>query len=97
MVWAIPVGFHDGVPITLPRIANATAALVCAREDALQVVIPRDGKIFFGSRQIGPEELPSRLQRPRKSIILRVVPGLQPAATSASIRAHPHDPQYGFS
>jgi biopolymer transport protein ExbD len=62
LVWAMPAGFHDGVPITPPSTASAIALWRARREDALQVLILRDAKIFFDRRQIRPEELPSRLQ-----------------------------------
>lgn len=62
LLWMTPAGFHDGTPITLPGTASAVALLDARREDALQVAILRDGKIFFDRQQIGPAELPSRLR-----------------------------------
>lgn len=53
---------HGGSSFDLPRLSHARAVPGANREDALRVAVARDGKVFFGSEQVLPEQLPSRIQ-----------------------------------
>ncbi len=56
-----------GAGLDLPRVSHATRMVGAAREDALRVAIMRDGKIFLGSYQVFPEQLPSKIQEQVKT------------------------------
>ena len=53
---------HDGVSMDLVRVQHAVIVAGAAREDALVVTVMRDGKIFFRSHRISPEQLPKEIQ-----------------------------------
>ena len=64
LAWGTPADYHPHGPfVNLPKTANEISLWGARREDALQVVIPRDGKIFFGARQVSAEELPVMLRQ----------------------------------
>jgi biopolymer transport protein TolR len=57
----IPQPSH-GRPIELAKTDHAVSMLGAAREDALIVAVQRDGKIFFETTQVGPEDLAARIK-----------------------------------
>ena len=56
----IPVYFH-GTSVDLPKVLHPIAMPGANREDALKVSITRDGKVYFGSGQIVPADLPAKI------------------------------------
>jgi biopolymer transport protein TolR len=50
------------VGVDLPRVSHAVAMRAANREDALLVAVQRDGKIWFDTAQIMPEELPAKIR-----------------------------------
>jgi biopolymer transport protein TolR len=69
-------------PIALAKTDHAIPMLGAAREDALIVAVQRDGKIFFDTTQVGPEDLAARL----KDRLGRGAPGT--IYVKADARAH---------
>jgi biopolymer transport protein ExbD len=54
--------FHHGVSSELPHAHNARVLWGTEREDALFVLILRDGQFFFGSGKVTPTELTTQLR-----------------------------------
>lgn len=53
---------HHGVSIDVPRILRPVSMPGALRDDAMQVSITRDGKVFFGSDQIIPDCMTEKLK-----------------------------------
>lgn len=60
---AFPLAWgHRGVGIDLPRVNRPVTMRAANREDALIIVIMRDGKVFFGNERATAEELPAKIE-----------------------------------
>jgi biopolymer transport protein TolR len=56
-------GPHHGISADLPKIGHPIPMLRANREDALKIVIFRDGTIYFGHQRIfAAAELPAKIQ-----------------------------------
>ena len=53
---------HDGAPVDFPSAQNATRQPRALREDAIRVAVTRDGKTYFDSEVVSPEELPGLIR-----------------------------------
>ena len=53
---------QKGVSVDLARTNNPTAMPDADKEDALLVAVTRDGKVFFGSDQISPDQLTNKMK-----------------------------------
>jgi biopolymer transport protein ExbD len=53
---------HDGVPVDFPSAQNSTRQPHALREDAMRVVVTRDGRIYFGNHAANPQELPELIR-----------------------------------
>ena len=54
--------FHHDVGVDLPKAPHAVPMRGADREYAMKVIISRDGKVYFGSEQISPSDLPAKIQ-----------------------------------
>ncbi len=57
----IPPG-HYGVSADLPKVLHPVSMPGALREDAMQVFVSRDGKVYFGTDQILPSALAEKIQ-----------------------------------
>jgi biopolymer transport protein TolR len=59
-----PVGNRgsDGAGVALFKSVHSRLQPRAIREDAMRVAVTRDGKLFFGSRRVSPEELPEQIR-----------------------------------
>jgi biopolymer transport protein ExbD/biopolymer transport protein TolR len=67
---------QKGVSVTLAKTDNPTPMADADKEDALIVAVQRDGKIFFDTQQVGPEELTQKVKervanRPNKVVYVK--------------------------
>jgi|SRR5208282_4788743 len=53
---------HHGVSADLPHASHAVPMPGAARDDAMRVIILRDGKVYFGTDRIGSSDLARRIQ-----------------------------------
>ena len=53
---------QKGVTVNLAQAANPIPMADADREDALIVAVMRDGKIFFDTQQVSPEELTNKVK-----------------------------------
>ena len=53
---------QKGVTVNLAQAANPVPMADADREDALIVAVMRDGKIFFDTQQVSPEELTNKVK-----------------------------------
>jgi biopolymer transport protein TolR len=53
---------HHGVSIDVPRILRPVSMPGAMQDDAMQVSITRDGKVFLGSDQIVPAYMTEKIQ-----------------------------------
>ncbi len=53
---------QKGVSVDLARTNNPVAMPDADKEDALLVAVTRDGKVFFGSDQISPDQLTNKIK-----------------------------------
>jgi biopolymer transport protein ExbD len=53
---------QKGVTVNLAKTDNPMQMPDADREDALIVAVQRDGKIFFDTQQVGPEELTNKVK-----------------------------------
>ena len=53
---------HHGIAADLVRIKHAQRLPGTTREDAMRVVVTRDGRVYFGNAQIQTDELPEKLR-----------------------------------
>lgn len=53
--------FH-GISADLPAARHASPLPHARREDAIRIVVSRDGRIFFGQSAINPTDLPNRIR-----------------------------------
>jgi biopolymer transport protein ExbD/biopolymer transport protein TolR len=53
---------QKGVPVDLAKTTNPMQMPDADKEDALIVAVQRDGKIFFDTTQVGPEELTNKVK-----------------------------------
>jgi len=60
MPWTPP--FHGRARnVDLPVVVHAAKLPNALREDVLEVVVARDGQVFFGRVHISPDELPQKI------------------------------------
>ena len=52
--------FHHG-SVDLPKVLHPVVMRGANREDAIKVTITRDGKVYFGTDQIVPANLPAKI------------------------------------
>jgi biopolymer transport protein ExbD len=55
-------GYHGGIRVDLPNVSHPVSMPGALREDVMQVVLTRDGKVYFGREQIGPYSLSEKIQ-----------------------------------
>jgi biopolymer transport protein ExbD len=53
---------QKGTPVELAKTNNPIPMQDADKEDALIVAVARDGKVFFDTSQIGPEELTQKIR-----------------------------------
>ena len=53
---------QKGTPVELAKTNNPIPMQDADKEDALIVAVARDGKIFFDTSQVGPEELTQKIR-----------------------------------
>jgi biopolymer transport protein TolR len=53
---------QKGIPVNLAKTDNPMQMPDADREDALIVAVQRDGRIFFDTQQVGPEELTQKVK-----------------------------------
>ncbi len=53
---------QKGVSVDLAKVNNPTPMADADKEDALIVAVMRDGKVFFGSDQIAPDQLTAKVK-----------------------------------
>lgn len=53
---------HRGLSVDIPRVLHPVAMRGALREDAMVVVVSRDGRVYFGAEQIIAADLPMRIQ-----------------------------------
>lgn len=53
---------HDGAPVDFPSAQNSTRQPRALRDNAIHVAVTRDGKTYFGSEAVDPEELPGLIR-----------------------------------
>jgi biopolymer transport protein TolR len=58
-----PPPHGDRSPVDSAYTDHATAMPGALREDAMRVAVTRDGNVFFGSRNIQPDDLPPLIQK----------------------------------
>jgi biopolymer transport protein TolR len=59
----IPTHPHHGISVDLAKVSHPVPMPGVLREDAMQVWVTRDGKLYFGSDQILAEALPGKIQQ----------------------------------
>jgi biopolymer transport protein ExbD len=52
--------YHD-MPVDLVKSWHSSLVPSAVREDAMKVSVTRDGRVYFGSRQVSLAELPNRI------------------------------------
>lgn len=52
---------HNGTAYDLAKVKHPISMPSADREDAIKVVITRDGKVFFGPEHINPADLPQKI------------------------------------
>jgi biopolymer transport protein TolR len=67
---------QKGVSVTLAKTDNPMPMADADKEDALIVAVQRDGKIFFDTQMVGPEELTQKVKervanRPNKVVYVK--------------------------
>ena len=55
--------YHSGYVVDLPSVLHPVSMPWANREDALVITVTRDGKLFFGVRQVTPAELPGEINQ----------------------------------
>lgn len=55
-----PTG-HHGVSVDLARVGHPISMPWADREDAMVVIVTRDGRVYFGAEQMTPADLPQRI------------------------------------
>jgi biopolymer transport protein ExbD len=58
----VPTHPHHGVGADLPQVLHPVAMPGADREDAMKVMIMRDGSIYFGTDKIYYGDLPAKIQ-----------------------------------
>src|SRR5581483_10290048 len=53
---------QKGVSVDLAKTNNPTQMPDADKEDALLVAVTRDGKVFFGSDQVSPDQLTNKIK-----------------------------------
>ena len=61
-VMVITPMLQKGVSVDLAKVNNPTPMADADKEDALIVAVMRDGKVFFGSDQIAPDQLTAKVK-----------------------------------
>lgn len=56
----MPTPLH-GTYADLPKVDHPVSMRGADREDAMKVFVLRDGKVYFGSEQVDPTDLPERI------------------------------------
>jgi len=62
MFMTIPVDYHRGGSVDLPKVLHPVAMRGADREDAIKVSITRDGKMYLGTDQVWTPDLPMKIQ-----------------------------------
>jgi len=57
----IPVHHYRHVPADLPKVAHPVSLPGADREDAMIVAVTRDGRIYIGTDQVTPAQLPVKI------------------------------------
>lgn len=52
---------HHGMYPDLPKVDHPMSMRGADREDTMRVFVLRDGKVYFGSEQVDPTDLPQRM------------------------------------
>lgn len=52
---------HHGMYPDLPKVDHPVSMRGADREDTMRVFVLRDGKVYFGSEQVDPADLPQRI------------------------------------
>lgn len=53
---------HVGSPVDLARSRHSRLMPWALREDAMRVVVTRDGRVYFGAENVATEALPSKIR-----------------------------------
>jgi biopolymer transport protein TolR len=61
-MFMLPPPIHSSRPVDLARSSHAIEMPDADREDALLITVQRDGKIYFGTTHVSPEELPAMIK-----------------------------------
>src|SRR4051812_4327493 len=62
MFMTIPVDYHRGGGVDLPKVLHPVAMRGANREDAIKVSITRDGKVYLGTEQVWLADLSAKIQ-----------------------------------
>jgi biopolymer transport protein TolR len=57
----VPTGHHGGISTDLAKVDHPVSMPSADREDAMTVVVTRDGRLFFRSDQITSDMLPEKI------------------------------------
>lgn len=52
---------HHGMYPDLPKVDHPMSMRGADREDTMRIFVLRDGKVYFGSEQVDPTDLPQRI------------------------------------
>lgn len=52
---------HHGMYPDLPKVDHPMSMRAADREDTMRIFVLRDGKVYFGSEQVDPTDLPQRI------------------------------------
>jgi biopolymer transport protein TolR len=53
---------QHGIPVNMAKVDNPTPMQDADKEDALIVAVSHDGKVYFGSDQLAPEQLTQKIK-----------------------------------
>ena len=53
---------HHGTPLDLPLTSSAVSEPKALRDNAMKVIVTRDGSVFFRNQKIAPDDLPSLIR-----------------------------------
>lgn len=57
-----PTRFHQGVGVDLSKVSHPVSMPGALREDAMKVIIQRNGKVYFGNEQVEPGSMAEKIQ-----------------------------------
>jgi biopolymer transport protein ExbD len=61
-IFMLTPSFHRDTPVNLPKAQSATFQPGAVREDAIRIIVARDGRCFFDFTKPKPGELPNLIQ-----------------------------------